>query len=79
MNNKIHYKDTDITLDLLMKIEHVVRVIAERELKNFDSAYRAFAASSTYGALMNPASVLWAESAEFIADEYGRESESERH
>jgi hypothetical protein len=54
-------------------------VIAERELKNFDSAYRAFAASSTYGALINPASVLWAESAEFIADEYGRESESERH
>jgi hypothetical protein len=74
LNNRIHYKDTDITFDLLMKIEHVVRVIAGRERMDFDSAYRAFAASATYGALMNPASVLWAESAEFIADEYGRES-----
>jgi hypothetical protein len=73
LNNRIHYKDTDITLDLLMKIEHVVRVIAEREHKDFDPAYRAFAASATYGALMNPVSILWAESAEFIADEYERE------
>jgi hypothetical protein len=56
-----------------MKIENVVNMIAERQSIDFDEAYFNFLGSDTYAALQNPESLMWAESAEFILDEYERE------
>jgi hypothetical protein len=73
------YRDQDISLILLTKIEHVVRIIAEREREGFDAIYPIFLNSKTHKALCNPDTLLWAESAEFIVDEYNREIASSRH
>ena len=76
MNSIYVYKGQDITLDILMKTENVIRIIAEKERRNFDDCYKGFVDSKTYIALKNTDSVMWAESAEFIADEYFREKVS---
>lgn len=68
------YKNQDITMDILLKIEHVVRILAQKLGKPFDEMLRLFYASKTYDALRNPDSEMWAESAEFIADEFERTS-----
>jgi hypothetical protein len=57
----------------MMKTEHIVSLIAERENMTFDDAYKVFVSSHTHEALMNTKSLLWAESSEFILDEYLRE------
>ncbi|GHV80868.1 hypothetical protein AGMMS49944_26590 [Spirochaetia bacterium] len=69
------FNGQDISIDFLIKIEHVVRIIAAGNRTGFDEAYAGFLASKTYKALQNPASLLWAESSEFIADEYFGEIE----
>jgi hypothetical protein len=71
--DRFYYKGQDVTVDLIMKTEHAVTLIAESEGIAFDDAYRAFSKSQTCKALENTASLLWAESAEFIVDEYYRE------
>ena len=38
--------------------------------QEFDNAYSKFTLSRLYNSLQNPASLLWAENAEFIVDEY---------
>ena len=73
MENRYVYKGQDITLDVIMKIEHVMRIIAEKECREFDDCYKDFIESKTYYALQNTNSLMWAESAEFVADEYFRE------
>jgi hypothetical protein len=73
MENKYIYKDQDITLDVVMKIEDVVCKLAEKEARPFDEVYMDFAASKAYLALQKTDSLMWAESAEFIIDEYYRE------
>jgi hypothetical protein len=73
MENKYVYKDQDITIDILMKIEDVVAKIATQKSKTFDDVYIDFLASNTYKTLQKTDSLLWAESAEFIIDEYFRE------
>jgi ssRNA-specific RNase YbeY (16S rRNA maturation enzyme) len=73
MENKYVYKDQDITIDVLMKIEDVVNKIAQKESKQFDEVYLNFLDSKTYRALQNTNSLLWQESAEFIIDDYYRE------
>jgi hypothetical protein len=67
------YKGTDITLDILMKTEHVVRLIAEREDRPFDDCLMDFTASRTYRSLQYTPCHMWAESAQYIADDYFRE------
>ena len=67
MKGKYIYRGQDITLDVLMKIEHVVRILSEREGREFDDMYQDFLGSKTYAALKKMESLLWAESAEFIA------------
>ncbi|MDR0896591.1 MAG: hypothetical protein LBN04_01915 [Oscillospiraceae bacterium] len=74
MNDRYFYKGQDITLDILMKTEHVVRLIADRTGQPFDRCLIDFSASRTYQSLQNTDTVMWAESAEFIADEYFREN-----
>lgn len=70
MENKYIYKNEDITLDILMKIENVVHLISEKEHKTFDECYIDFAGYATYRALQNTETLMWGESAEFIVDEY---------
>jgi hypothetical protein len=73
METKYSYNGQDITTDMLFKIEHIVNILAERENKDFDVALANFLTSSTYRILQQTDNLLWAESSEFIADEYGRE------
>lgn len=76
MINKYSYKGQDITLDIVMKIEKVVRIVCERTGKSFEDAIKEFYESRKYKALQNTQSVLWAESSEFIVDELFREWEN---
>jgi hypothetical protein len=76
MENKYVYNGQDITTDIVMKIEHVVNLIADRQSRDFDKTYRDFLGSETYAALQNTESLMWAESAEFIVDEYYREADT---
>jgi hypothetical protein len=72
--DRVTYRGVDITFDLMVKTEHVVRIIAETEGRGFDEAYQDFVASRTYGALQKADTLLWSESAAFLADEYYRET-----
>lgn len=67
------YKGQDVTLDILTQTEKVVRLISDKQGRSFDDCLLDFTASRTYKALQNPMSVMWAESAQFITDEYFRE------
>jgi hypothetical protein len=73
MEAKYIYKNQDITIDLVFKIEHIVSIIAVRENKDFDTAFADFVASNTYKILQQPDNMFWVESSEFIIDEYNRE------
>ena len=75
MNGKYIFKGDDITTDVLFKIEHILNIIAEKENIIFDKAYENFILSNTYGILKRTNNLYWAESAEFLADEYYREKE----
>jgi len=74
MENRYIYKGQDITIDIIMKIENITRIISETEKRSFDDCYRTFISSKTYAAIQITDSLLWAESAEFVADEYFREN-----
>jgi len=73
MKDKYIFKDQDITTDVLFKIEQIVSILAEKEQIHFDDAYETFISSETYKTLKRTGNLYWAESAEFIADEYYRE------
>ena len=73
MKDKYFFNGEDITTDILFKIEHIVSIMAEKEHISFDDAYEAFVFSNTYSILKETDNLYWAESAEFIADEYYRE------
>jgi hypothetical protein len=72
-DDRLIYKDQDVTLDVTLKIERVVMIIADQRQQLFDDAYASLVASHTYEALQNPDSLMWAESAEYIADRYFEE------
>jgi hypothetical protein len=57
----------------MFKIEHIVSIIAEKEKIPFEKAYLNFLDSNTYKILQRTSSLMWAESAEFVVDEYYRE------
>jgi hypothetical protein len=69
-DGRITYKGQDITLDVDMKIERVAEIIAAAENTSFDDAYRRFTGSAAHAALGKPSTLMWAESAEYIADCY---------
>jgi hypothetical protein len=73
MTTKYIYNGEDITIDVMFKIEHIVNILAERDNKDFDTAFAEFVASGTYQNLQQINNLLWAESSEYIADEYNRE------
>jgi hypothetical protein len=70
METKYTYNGEDITIDMMFKIEHIVSILAKREGKDFDVAFAEFTTSDTYKALQRTNNNFWAESSEFIADEY---------
>ena len=76
MKDKYIFKGQDITTDVLFKIEQIVSILAEKEKKSFDDVYAAFVYSNTYSILKRTDNLYWAESAEFLADEYYREKSS---
>jgi hypothetical protein len=78
MNGKYIFKDEDITTDVLFKIEQIAAILAEKERLSFDNAYEAFISSDTYHILKRTNNLYWAESAEFLADEYYREKSIRR-
>jgi hypothetical protein len=73
MDTKYTYKEQDITIDMMFKVEHIVNILAKRKNKNFDDIFAEFLESNTYKMLQNTDNLLWTESSEFIADEYERE------
>jgi len=73
MKDKYIFRDQDITTDVLFKIEQIASIIAEKDNIQFDDAYELFISSDTYKTLKRTDNLYWAESAEFIADEYYRE------
>jgi hypothetical protein len=73
METKYTYKEQDITIDMMFKIEHIVNILAERDYKDFDIVFAEFLTSNTYRILQQTDNLLWAESSEFIVDEYDRE------
>ncbi|MCL1833221.1 MAG: hypothetical protein FWG49_01840 [Leptospirales bacterium] len=73
MKGKYIFKGQDITTDILFKIEQIASIMAKKENIHFDDAYEAFISSDTYSILKRVDNLYWAESAEFIADEYFRE------
>jgi hypothetical protein len=72
MKDKYIFKGQDITTDVLFKIEHIASILAEKEHVGFDDAYEMFVSSETYSTLKRVNNLFWAESAEFIVDEYYR-------
>jgi hypothetical protein len=74
MKDKYVFKGEDITTDVLFKIEQIASILAEKERIPFDAAYAAFVSSNTYRILKRTNNLYWAESAEFIVDEYYREN-----
>ena len=68
-----YYKDKNLTTLILMKTEHVVSIIADREGRPFEDCYRDFLLSKAYRNLTDTETLLWGESAEFIVDDYYRE------
>jgi hypothetical protein len=71
--DKIMYNGQELSFFIVQKTERIVSIIAEKKNLDFDSAYAFFSTSQIYQSLQAPASMLWAENAEFIADEYFRE------
>jgi len=74
MSEGYHYKGRNLSTLILAKIEHVANLIAEREEISFEYAYRKFVDSRTFQILSNTQTLLWGESAEYIVDDYYRES-----
>jgi hypothetical protein len=72
---KYSYNGKDLTALILLKIEHVVRIISEQNNLPFDECYPAFILSRTYRNLINTETLLCGESAEFIVDDYRREQQ----
>jgi hypothetical protein len=76
METEYLYQGQDLTPDILFKIEQIVGLLAARENRPFDECYRDFLNSRVDQTLRRLESLLWAESAEFIVDEYYRERDA---
>lgn len=74
MKNRYVYRNQDLTLDIMMKIEHVARLISIETGLSFDDCLYEFYRSKAYDMLQKTSSLMWAESAEFITDEFFREN-----
>ena len=71
-----YYKGKNLTSLILTKTEHVASIIADKDGRSFEDSYRDFLLSRAYRNLVDTETLLWGESAEFIADDYYRESKA---
>lgn len=78
MRDRYIYKGQDITTDIVMKTEDIVQLIADKEKLPFDDCLELFSATRTCKNLQDTMTQLWAESAEYIVDEYYREINEDR-
>lgn len=75
MNEVIYtFNDKDITMNVCIQIRDVVDLIQEHMNVNFEGAMMLFYHSDTYKKLQNTENVLWAESPEYIADQFFKET-----
>jgi hypothetical protein len=73
ITEKYVYKGKDISFSVIILIERVVSLIAEKEDRPFEEVYAEFMESMVYRAIQDTRSLMWCENAEFIVDEYYRE------
>jgi hypothetical protein len=67
------YKGKNISFVIVIKLDHTVSLLAQKENRPFDEVYADFLESNTYRAIQDTRSLMWYENAEFIVDEYYRE------
>ena len=68
-------KIKDISVNVCIQIRDVVGLISKKEGISFPDAAYLFYASDTYRVLQDTENGFWAESAEFIVDQYYEEKE----
>lgn len=74
MNDVIYtFNGKDITMNVFIQIRAVLDVLQERLNIDFIEAIDRFYKSETYATLQNTENGFWAESAEYIADQYMEE------
>jgi hypothetical protein len=70
ITNTYVFNGDDISFIVLLKIEHTLSLLVQKENRDFDEAYAQFLESNTYWAIQDTRSLMWYENAEFIVDEY---------
>ena len=70
------FNGKDIIMNMCIQIRAVIKVIQERLQITFQDALVLFYRFETYKVLRNTDNVLWAESAEYIADRYFEERQT---
>jgi hypothetical protein len=72
-DKKYLFNGKDISINVYVQIRTVVNVIMERTQKTFMEAVEIFYDSETYKQLQHTENGFWAESPDYIADEFFRE------
>lgn len=71
MNDAIYtFNGKDITMNVCIQIRAVVDILQEQLNISFEDAMMLFYHSETYKTLQNTENTLWAESPEYIVDQY---------
>ena len=68
------FNGKDITMNICVQIRAVVKIIQKELNLPFEEATGLFYNSQTYKTLQNTENALWAESPEYIADQYFADS-----
>ena len=72
-DNKYLFNGKDISMNVYIQIRAVVNIIMDRTKKSFIDSVSAFYSSETYKELQQTENGFWAESPDYIADEFFRE------
>lgn len=70
------FNGKDITMNVCIQIRDVLKLLQEHFGIGFEEAALRFYKSETYKTLQETQNGLWAESAEYIADRYYKETDS---
>ncbi|WP_195466069.1 hypothetical protein [Anaerostipes hadrus] len=72
-DNKYLFNGKDISMNIYIQIRAVVNIIMDRTKKPFIDSVSDFYNSETYKELQQTENGFWAESPDYIADEFFRE------
>lgn len=72
-DNKYLFNGKDISMNIYIQIRAVVNIIMDRTKKSFIDSVSDFYNSETYKELQQTENGFWAESPDYIADEFFRE------